>query len=88
MPTPRTNPKCWANHLGTVLAEYSWLEHALKAAVGGPWRPQPRALEDDPVYRAHARDFAEYHTRYVSPAAVRDALRAGGVAPQPGTIKR
>jgi Tfp pilus assembly protein PilF len=35
----------------------------------------PRALEDDPVYRAHARDFAEYHTRYVAPIAVRDALR-------------
>jgi hypothetical protein len=24
-------------------------------------------LEDDPVYRAHADDWARYHTRYVSP---------------------
>jgi hypothetical protein len=39
----------------------------------------PRALEDDPVYRAHARDFAEYHTRYVSSSAVRDALVTAGI---------
>ncbi len=36
----------------------------------------PRALEDDPVYRAHPEDFATYHTRYVSPERVRDALHA------------
>ncbi len=36
----------------------------------------PGALEDDPVYRQHAADFAEYHTRYVTPDAARDALRA------------
>jgi len=35
----------------------------------------PRALEDDPVYRAHASDFAEYHTRYVTPETLRDVLR-------------
>jgi hypothetical protein len=35
----------------------------------------PLALEDDPVYRAHPEDFATYHTRYVSPERVRDALR-------------
>ncbi len=35
----------------------------------------PGALEDDPVYRAHPLDFATYHTRYVSPERVRDALR-------------
>jgi hypothetical protein len=33
-------------------------------------------LEDDPVYRQHRADFERYHTRYVSPAGVRDALRA------------
>ena len=32
-------------------------------------------LEDDPVYRQHREDFERYHTRYVSPAGVRDALR-------------
>jgi len=32
-------------------------------------------LEDDPIYRRHRQDFDEYHIRYVSPAAARDALR-------------
>jgi Flp pilus assembly protein TadD len=32
-------------------------------------------LEDDPVYRQHAAEFAEYHTRYVSPDRLRDALQ-------------
>jgi Tfp pilus assembly protein PilF len=35
----------------------------------------PGALEDDPVYRDHTADFATYHTRYISPERVRDALR-------------
>jgi tetratricopeptide (TPR) repeat protein len=35
----------------------------------------PGALEDDPVYRRHPRDFDEYHTRYVTPERARDALR-------------
>jgi hypothetical protein len=41
----------------------------------GRYETSPRALEDDPVYRAHASDFAEYHTRYVTPETLRDALR-------------
>jgi hypothetical protein len=36
----------------------------------------PGSPEDDPVQRRTSRDFAEYHTRYVSPDRVRDALRA------------
>ena len=32
-------------------------------------------LEDDPIYRQHPADFERYHTRYVSPSLVRDALR-------------
>jgi hypothetical protein len=36
-------------------------------------------LEHDPVYRKHRSDFEHYHTRYVSPDAVRDALRAAPV---------
>ena len=40
----------------------------------GRYDTPPRALEDDPVYRAHRRDFAEYHTRYVTPAPALDAL--------------
>jgi len=35
----------------------------------------PGRLEDDPIYRRYPHDFAEYHTRYVTPDAVRDALR-------------
>jgi hypothetical protein len=36
----------------------------------------PTRLEEDPVYRGHPRDFEEYHTRYVSPESLREALRA------------
>jgi len=36
----------------------------------------PGRLEDDPVYRAHVRDFAEYQTRYVAPDVLRQALAA------------
>ncbi len=42
----------------------------------GRYATPPIRLEDDPVYRRHPRDFEEYHTRYVSPESVRDALRA------------
>jgi hypothetical protein len=34
----------------------------------------PTSLENDPVYRAHPGDFAEFHTRYVTPARARQAL--------------
>jgi hypothetical protein len=34
----------------------------------------PGRLEDDPVYKQHQKDFAEYHTRYVTPEAARHAL--------------
>ncbi len=46
-------------------------------ATGRYDRP-PTRLEDDPVYQQHAADFAEYHTRYVSPERVRDALHVPG----------
>jgi Tfp pilus assembly protein PilF len=36
----------------------------------------PGRLEDDPVFRAHSHDFAEYHTRYVAPDVLRQALAA------------
>jgi hypothetical protein len=32
-------------------------------------------LEDDPIYRRYPGDFERYHTRYVSPDTIRDALR-------------
>jgi hypothetical protein len=43
----------------------------------------PGALENDPVYRQHAADFVDYHTRYVTADAVRGALCCGGGASAP-----
>lgn len=36
----------------------------------------PERLEDDPVYRRHARDWQEYHTRYVTPRGFQNALKS------------
>jgi Tfp pilus assembly protein PilF len=44
--------------------------HGSAAYVQGTGR-----LEDDPVYRRHRDDFERYHTRYVAPEGIRDALR-------------
>jgi flavin-dependent dehydrogenase len=41
----------------------------------GRYDRAPGRLEDDPVYLKHPSDFAEYHTRYVTPDRARDALR-------------
>jgi hypothetical protein len=38
----------------------------------------PGRLEDDPVYRRHARDWQEFHTRYVTPDRFRNAMRPNG----------
>jgi cytochrome c-type biogenesis protein CcmH/NrfG len=48
----------------------------LPTHASGRYEAAPTALEDDPVYRQHADDFATYHTRYVTPDA-RAALRTG-----------
>jgi Tfp pilus assembly protein PilF len=37
----------------------------------------PERLEDDPVYRRHARDWQEYHTRFVTPEGFRNTLKPG-----------
>ena len=37
----------------------------------------PGTLQDDPVYRRFAQDWSTYHTRYVTPDRVRDALGPG-----------
>jgi Tfp pilus assembly protein PilF len=60
----------------------------LPTHYSGRYDTLPGTLEDDPVYRAHARDFAEYHTRYVTPDAVRDALRAPDEAANHGTTTK
>jgi cytochrome c-type biogenesis protein CcmH/NrfG len=38
---------------------------------------KPGRLEDDWVYKQHPADWQTYHTRYVTPAAFRNALRPG-----------
>lgn len=38
-------------------------------------KQSPR-LEDDPVYRRHQRDWQDYHTRYVTPRSLFEALRS------------
>ena len=50
----------------------------------GRYDTPPGQLEDDPVYRQHAHDFAEYHTRYVTPDNLRDALRVPADSIKPG----
>jgi hypothetical protein len=55
----------------------------------GRYDTPPGRLEDDPVYRQHASDFAEYHTRYVTSEPVRDALRPpAGASRPPGSDQR
>jgi len=46
----------------------------LPTHASGRYDRAPRELEDDPVYKAHRRDFQDYHTRYVSPEDARRAL--------------
>jgi len=38
----------------------------------------PGKLEDEWVYRHHPQDWQTYQTRYVTPAAIDNALKAGG----------
>jgi hypothetical protein len=47
----------------------------LPTHASGRYDTPPRRLQDDPVYRRHPADFETYHTRYVTPDGVRDALR-------------
>jgi tetratricopeptide (TPR) repeat protein len=39
------------------------------------YRTPPGRLEDDPVYKRHAQDWQDYHTRYVESSAFRNAMR-------------
>ncbi|MEP6915470.1 MAG: hypothetical protein ABJC89_07480 [Acidobacteriota bacterium] len=48
----------------------------LPSHATGRYDAAPGPLEADPVYLRHRADFSEYHTRYVTPDPVRDALRA------------
>jgi hypothetical protein len=63
----------------------------LPTHASGRYDTPPGSLEDDPVYRAHPADFAEFHTRYVTPERARRALGAGfaggTAAPAPAPAK-
>lgn len=50
---------------GNVNTEWGQTVHPLPAHTRTSY-PRPGRLEDDPVYKAHASDWAEYHTRYIS----------------------
>jgi hypothetical protein len=52
----------------------------LPTHASGRYPAAAARIEDDPVYLRNEADFAEYHTRYVTPAPVRDALRGGDAA--------
>jgi hypothetical protein len=43
--------------------------HGMRSYTAAPGR-----LEDDPEYRRHSGDWAEFHTRYVGPEEFRSAL--------------
>ena len=60
----------------------------LPTHVSGRYDRRPSTLEADPVYQRHRADFEQYHTRYVSPAPVRDALKGRGGMAQPGKANR
>jgi cytochrome c-type biogenesis protein CcmH/NrfG len=47
----------------------------LPTHLSGRYEQGTGRLEDDPVYQRHRADFERYHTRYVSPEGVREALR-------------
>jgi Tfp pilus assembly protein PilF len=47
----------------------------LPTHASGRYDTPPRALEDDPMFQRHRRDWVTYHTRYESGSAARDALR-------------
>lgn len=50
----------------------------LPTHASGRYDRAPGRLEDDPMYKQHVRDFAEYHTRYVAGDAARSALHPAG----------
>ena len=47
----------------------------LPTHVSNDYSRPPTTLENDPVYQKHKADWLNYHTRYVSPDGVRNALR-------------
>ena len=58
---------------GNVNTEWGQTVHPLPAHARTSY-PRPGRLEDDPVYKAHASDWAEYHTRYISTESFTKAL--------------
>jgi hypothetical protein len=69
----------WVND-GDYNTTFSRTVLPLPTHATGRYATPPGRLQDDPVYRAHEQDFATYHTRYVTPAAAREALQVSGGA--------
>ncbi|HUE84240.1 MAG TPA: FG-GAP-like repeat-containing protein [Pyrinomonadaceae bacterium] len=47
----------------------------LPTHASGDYTTAPTRLEDDPVYRRYPQDWRDYHTRYVTPNRLSNALR-------------
>jgi hypothetical protein len=82
---PPAPPAGWARDF--VLIGHGWIKDGdynstfsktvlpLPDAETRDYTRPPGRLEDDPVYLRHARDWQEYHTRYVTPERFQQALR-------------
>lgn len=62
---------------GNLNTSYSKTLLPLPSHSRPAYNTPPTRLEDDPVYRAHRQDWADYHTRYVTPDEFSRGLRAG-----------
>ena len=87
-PAPASSATSWSSETaGSRMATTTPASRApcCRCRPTGPARYDraPRQLEDDPVYREHPEDFAEYHTRYVTTDGAREALRPGRPARRP-----
>ena len=92
-PPPARRPRPRLHRRRRRLGEGRRLQHDASRAPCCRCRRTPAAattrrrgrLEDDPVYRQHPDDFAEYHTRYVDVriGAARRAARADRDAAEP-----
>ncbi len=67
---------------------YSTTVTPLPAHEQGDYAALSPRLEDDPVYRRHANDWLEYHTRYVSPARLQNALAPNAAATRSASANR
>lgn len=60
---------------GDFNSEFSKTVLPLPARDLAEYNTLPERLEDDPVYRRHAGDWQEFHTRYITPQGFRNTLK-------------